>query len=349
MLSALQQKLGSLVGRDSGYLASLPEDVKRRLNALKVLQDKQAVIEAEFREEVLALEKKFLLKYQPLYDKRAAFVSGEAEPTEEEYSREADSEEDGDSPSADAKDAPVQDSGVKGIPEFWLTAFKNQPQISDLITEKDEGALKSLKDIKMHYLEDNPGFKLEFFFGENEFFTDSVLTKTYFLENSEEAAYGDVMYDHAEGSEIHWKEGKDLSVIVEVKKQRHKGTNKVRTVKKTVPAETFFQFFNPPKAPEDVDDADDEELDDLDQKLEHDYEIGEIIKEKIIARAVDWFTGKALEYEDDEYDDEDMGGWGGEDDEDDDDEDDSGAEEEDGPGAAKAVASTEKPPECKQQ
>jgi nucleosome assembly protein 1-like 1 len=37
----------------------------------------------------------------------------------------------------------------------------------------------------------------------------------------------------------------------------------------------------------------------LDEKLEMDYEVGESIKEKLIPRAVDWFTGEALQYEDD--------------------------------------------------
>lgn len=38
LLNALQSRLGALVGRPSGYLDSLPADVKRRLNALKNLQ-----------------------------------------------------------------------------------------------------------------------------------------------------------------------------------------------------------------------------------------------------------------------------------------------------------------------
>lgn len=45
---------------------------------------------------------------------------------------------------------------MKGIPEFWLTSFKNQPTIAELITEKDEDVLKSLTDIKVSYLENNP-------------------------------------------------------------------------------------------------------------------------------------------------------------------------------------------------
>lgn len=38
-------------------------------------------------------------------------------------------------------------------------------------------------------------------------------------------------------------------------------------------------------------------MDELEEKLEMDYQIGEDIKEKIIPRAVDYFTGKALEYD----------------------------------------------------
>jgi ABC-type Zn2+ transport system substrate-binding protein/surface adhesin len=62
---------------------------------------------------------------------------------------------------------------------------------------------------------------------------------------------------------------------------------------------------------------------DIEERLELDYQLGEDIKEKLIPRAVDWFTGEALQFEEidddldeDEFDDDD------EDDEDDDDDDD---------------------------
>jgi nucleosome assembly protein 1-like 1 len=65
-----------------------------------------------------------------------------------------------------------------------------------------------------------------------------------------------------------------------------------------------------------------------------DYQIGEDIKEKLIPRAVDWYTGKALKYEDmmDEYDDPFLVGEDedDEDDNDDDDEDDDDDDDEDG-------------------
>ena len=91
-------------------------------------------------------------------------------------------------------------------------------------------------------------------------------------------------------------------------------TKQTRIVKKTVPTESFFNFFSPPKAPtEDDDDA----ASDIEERLELDYQLGEDIKEKLIPRAIDWFTGEALAFE--ELDEDDLEGFDDEDDEDDDD------------------------------
>ena len=78
-------------------------------------------------------------------------------------------------------------------------------------------------------------------------------------------------------------------------------TNRTRLVRKARPAESFFNFFSPPVPPTqaaiDNDEIDEEVLDELDEKLEMDYQLGEDIKEKIVPKAVDYFTGKALEYD----------------------------------------------------
>ena len=93
-------------------------------------------------------------------------------------------------------------------------------------------------------------------------------------------------------------------------------TKQTRIVKKTVPTESFFNFFSPPKAPTEEDD--DDAASDIEERLELDYQLGEDIKEKLIPRAIDWFTGEALAYE--ELDEEDFEGeFDEEDDEDDDD------------------------------
>jgi nucleosome assembly protein 1-like 1 len=101
----------------------------------------------------------------------------------------------------------------------------------------------------------------------------------------------------------------------------------------------------------------DEQDDDLDERLELDYNIGEDIKEKLIPRAIDWYTGAALEYEeideddlpadyDEEYSDEE------DDDEDDDDEDEDDDEQGGKPKQEPAGMSIEisaNSVECKQQ
>lgn len=221
LVQMIQGKLGSLVGRSSGYIESLPPAVRRRVAGLKGVQKEHSKLEAEFQEEVLQLEKKYFAKFTPLYEKRAQIVNGIAEPTEEEVK--AGEEDETEATKNEAKEAVrTLDSSdaVAGIPEFWLSAMKNQVSLAEMITDRDEAALKHLVDVRMEYL-DKPGFRLIFEFGDNEFFTNRTISKTYFYQN--ESGYGgDFIYDHAEGDKIDWKAGKDLTVRIESKKQRNK-------------------------------------------------------------------------------------------------------------------------------
>jgi len=229
----IQGRLGTLVGRSSGYIESLPAPVRRRVAGLKGIQREHSKLEAEFQEEVLQLEKKYFAKFTPLYEKRAAIVNGKTEPSEEEVQAGEEDEEDEeiDEASKGEEDAAEDSSASKpaestmaetvaGIPEFWLSAMKNQISLAEMITDKDEAALKHLVDIRMEYL-DKPGFRLIFEFSDNDFFANKTITKTYFYQN--ESGYGgDFIYDHAEGCTINWKLGKNLTVKVESKKQRNK-------------------------------------------------------------------------------------------------------------------------------
>ena len=102
-------------------------------------------------------------------------------------------------------------------------------------------------------------------------------------------------------------------------------TKQTRIVKKTVPTNSFFNFFNPPKAPKE-EEEDDDISSDIEERLELDYQLGEDIKEKLIPRAIDWFTGEALQFE--ELDDEDEEEMEDEDDDEDDEDDDKDEDEE---------------------
>lgn len=89
-----------------------------------------------------------------------------------------------------------------------------------------------------------------------------------------------------------------------------------------MPTESFFNFFSPPKPPTEGDEED--AVSDIEERLELDYQLGEDIKEKLIPRAIDWFTGEALQFEEigEEIDEDDEFDFDDEDDEDEDDDDD---------------------------
>lgn len=226
LIQMIQGRLGSLVGQSSGYIESLPAPVRRRVAGLKGIQKEHSKLEAQHQEEVLALEKKYFAKFSPLYEKRSAIINGKSEPTEDEVKAgEEDEDEDEDDdmiPKTEAKPETKSDipDNVSGIPEFWLSALKNQISLAEMITDRDEAALKHLTDIRLEYL-DKPGFRLIFEFAPNDFFKNTTITKTYYYQN--ESGYGgDFIYDHADGEKIEWLPGRDLTVRVESKKQRNK-------------------------------------------------------------------------------------------------------------------------------
>ena len=358
LLGMIEDKLGDLIGKQSGYIENLPKAVKNRVYGLKSLQRSQMKLEAEFQKELLELEKKFFDKYQPLYEKRMKIVNGELEPTAEEIEEgeqleKEDQDEEDEQPEDEEEEEEEEDNDEVGIPGFWLTALENLTTVQETITDRDLEVLQSLIDIRMKYL-DTPGFQLIFEFKDNEFFNNKILTKTYHYQ-AELGYSGDFVYDHADGCEIEWKlKENNVTINIERRKQRNKTTKQIRTIEKLTPTESFFNFFDPPKPPKVNDDEDgehehdedeeedEEEIDEeLEGRLELDYQLGEEIKDRLIPRAIDWFTGDAVDFaypdefegdEDEEFTDEE-----------DDDEDDEDDDEENQQGGKT------QPPECKQQ
>merc|ERR1712036_33747 len=314
LMEALQGKLNSMVGINSGYIASLPAPVKRRLKALKRIQLESTKIEAKFYEEVHKLECKYHEMYKPLYDQRAKITKGEYEPNEDECEWPSDDEEDEEELAGDMKDkAKLEDEKakkekeekeMKGVPEFWLTIFKNVDMLQEMVQEADEPLLHKLTDITVTFSEQPMGFTLHFYFAPNDYFSNSVLTKEYEMkcEPSEDDPFsfeGPEIFK-CKGCTINWKEGKNLTVKTVKKKQKHKSKGNVRTITKQVKNDSFFNFFDPPPIPDDPNADIDPETQDL---LTADFEIGHYIRDRIIPRAVLFFTGEALE--EDEFDDED--------------------------------------------
>lgn len=319
---------------DPAFMMSrLPAATKKRVHALKNIQVECEKLEAKFYEEAHALEMKYADLFQPIYEKRKQIVTAEYEPTKDEIKwvepGEEPTQDEGDEKPEAEKDEDEKmaesilnqlklDENTTGIPEFWLTAMKNVELISDMIKESDEAILKHLTDVRVILtgtksaesagVDKDMGFILQFHFNpENEYFSNTVLTKTYQM-NSVPDAEDPFSFDGPEiysckGCEIDWKKGKDVTKKLVKKKQKQKGGSQVRFVTKTVRTDSFFNFFDPP----DVDIE--EELDDeTEELLAADFEIGDFFRQRLIPKAVLFFTGEAIDFDDsddEEYSDED--------------------------------------------
>lgn len=372
IVAAVQAKLNGLIGQPTGFIETLPECIKKRINALKNIQVECAQLEGKFYEEAHQLEMKYAELFKPLYEKRNDIVNAIYEPTEDESSwvepgEEADKIEEEEEKSKEEKSEEEKteeervadsvmsqlqlDENTKGIPEFWLTAMKNVELIEEMIQEHDEAVLQHLIDVKLIFtgkkendLGDDAemGFVLEFHFETNDFFTNTALTKTYRMK-SEPDKDDPFSFDGPDifgcsGCKIDWKKGQNITQKEIKKKQKHKGRGQTRIITKTVQTDSFFNFFEPPEVPEDEEDLDEE----TEALLAVDFEIGHFFRERLIPKAVLFYTGEAIE-EDSDDEDDDQETTSEEDDDDDDDED-----EENDPDY-KLPASGEKPQDCKQQ
>ncbi|XP_015889239.1 nucleosome assembly protein 1;2 [Ziziphus jujuba] len=352
LVNALKDKIQSLAGQHSDILENLSPKVRKRVEVLREIQSQHDELEAKFFEERAALEAKYQKFYQPLYTKRYEIVNGVVEAEGVTNEAAADQQED-------------KAAEEKGVPEFWLNAMKNNEVLAEEISERDEGALKYLRDIKWYRIDNPKGFKLEFFFDTNPYFKNSVLTKTYHMIDEDEP-----ILEKAIGTEIEWHPGKCLTQKL-LKKKPKKGSKNAKPITKTENCESFFNFFNPPQVPEEDEDIDEDAAEELQNQMEQDYDIGSTIRDKIIPHAVSWFTGEAVqgdefgELEDDDDEDEDVDEDEEEEEDEDDEEDDDEDDEDEDESKAKKKPSAghkkggrpqlgdgqqgERPPECKQQ
>ena len=316
-------------------MKEVPTHIRIPITKLLSIQDEHNILQAEFNKKVLELEMEYEAKFAPLYADRASIVRG----------------------SGAEKVHTLFD--FQGISSFWLDALKNNYMIGEMIMETDEPALASLVDIQYTRLADNHSFKLEFFFDKNNFFTNSILTKTFHFAKcceyedqnatcgtagSSSAAHEELYrFDRMEGTAIDWLPGANLTVKVVKKTQRHKTKNITRVVEREEKVNSFFLFFDtatngiqtPSNGDKNEHGPDDEENDgEVTDEVAIHLELGDIIRSKIVPDAVTWYLGIADDETApfDDGDDEDLGDYNGEDDdlsdpEEDDNEEDSKQEE----------------------
>lgn len=293
-------------------IESLPKVVQNRVKALKNLQLQTVKAEAEYYREVHLLDLKYQATYDEISKKRATIITGEYEPAGAEIEwvdkpkEEEDDEEKELNGAVEKLKITDMDENTKGIPKFWMHTLRNanEEALMGLIEPHDEPVLEYLTDITVALSQpNNSSFTLSFQFAPNPFFSNTVLTKEYQLREDPEAD-SPLEYDGPEiisckGCQIDWKAGKDVTKqTVPVKKLKPKKGSKSpeKKLTKEVKVESFFNFFSPPEVPE----GKDGEIPETDAAtLAVDFDVGFAIKEKVIPRAVLYFTGEIFEDDDD--------------------------------------------------
>jgi len=292
----------------------LPPVVQGRLKALKNLQLETIKAEADYYRDVHQLDVKYQEKYNEIHEKRAKVISGSHEPSGAELEWPSEDEEEDDDPEVQLSKKveeitlhPDFPETSKGLPKFWFHTLKsaNEESLMGLIEPHDEEVLAHLTDLTVSLTPDNTGFTLYFHFQENPFFTNEVLTKEYTLRGGPDPD-NLLQYDGPEiisckGCKIDWKEGKDVTKktmkVKTISGKKGKTGSPVKAITKEVETDSFFDFFSPPEIKEDgeVDDSEDRAA------LAVDFDVGFAIKEKIIPRAVLYFTGDI--FDDDDFED----------------------------------------------
>jgi nucleosome assembly protein 1-like 1 len=279
---------------DENPLQHLPEYVIQRVEKLRNLNNARDTIMNDYLVERAALESKFAALVEPLYRERHQVVVGEQDELIAKANKVVDP--------ADGEGEPL-----KGVPQFWLCAMMHNDNVAELITEDDVDCLESLYDVTCENRPDGKGFTLHFHFTPNDYFENSVLSKTYDVPNL--LLSDEPMLKNVKGTPIKWKAGRALTFRMTKKKQRGKGKHAghVRTVEKKEDLESFFRWFEPPAMPP-MDEIDEEEAERLEQVFDEDYEVAQAVRLQLIPQAVLWFTGEAgedqvtLAMEGDEFD-----------------------------------------------
>jgi template-activating factor I len=176
--------------RLDGNGVSKPDDTTDVLSQIEQVQTEIDELCEKASDEILAVERRFIKLRQPHYERRAELAAK--------------------------------------VPGFWPTILINHGRLAELISEQDEEALQSLTRIEVHEFDDiKSGYKIDFHFSENPFFSNKCLTKEFHLIETGELS--------SKSTEISWKSGKRLvppssSTVKPTSKRAHE-------------PESFFRWF----------------------------------------------------------------------------------------------------------
>ena len=174
----------------------------------------------------------------------------------------------------------------ESINNFWSIVLNNSTLKNELIQKSDEDSLKYITDITCNFINgiELNGFEIEFHFKENPYFNNNSIKKVYEMK--------DGLY-FPSGTEINWKNDKNLTQKIIVKTKKHKSGKKTKKVKSKVDCDSFYNFFKEIAFDQEGEDSEEEEL--QDHLVDIDIDIGMTLKDSIIPNAIDYYTGKEID------------------------------------------------------
>lgn len=196
--------------RMSKTITLMPEEVQDRFKAIKCLYDAERKLDEEEEALYRALELKYDALYKEVNVQRNEILAGTKGPQEDllnVYEARAKELDDEDFKklepiSCDVKE--IQNCPL-GVPGFWMRAMLNHGGISRLIQEKDRPILLHLLDIECNLHDPGYGYEMIFTFEKNDYFKNDKLKKSFVMTKNQN------MIEKCEGTEIDWKDGKNVT------------------------------------------------------------------------------------------------------------------------------------------
>lgn len=144
LLEAMRGQLASLEGRSSGLVDSLPLEQKRRIRALKAMQESCDEHVRVCREKKKQAEKEMRESCAPLWKSRKEIVCGEREPTVEELPEDSEEEEEVDASEGIQGEEKEEE---KGIPDFWSVVLQSHEVLEEMVRERCEKKKQRVRSI----------------------------------------------------------------------------------------------------------------------------------------------------------------------------------------------------------
>ncbi|KAH7832261.1 putative Nucleosome assembly protein (NAP) [Monocercomonoides exilis] len=131
----------------------IPDNIHKRLRALKKIQDELSGPEANYEKEKAEILSKYSKIFENIFETRKKIITGEYEPKEEELAPVeslpfAKPEDGKDEPSSSSSASEKEESDkVKGVHGFWKQCIRGAPMFNNVIHMRDLDALEYLSDI----------------------------------------------------------------------------------------------------------------------------------------------------------------------------------------------------------